>query len=503
MHWSPWQAAAGAPGLPWPGLAPGGIPVLHPAFLLPYPPFPAARPDAPAGAPGPAPAPALLPGARPAAAFALQPLVTGGTYTLVFRSGELPAGADTAVREAGGTVTDAVPQVGVLAASSPDPEFLARLRRRADLAAASPALTVHLRAPKAGPVVLAEDGGTAAAAPAADLFWRFQWDIRQVTGEGRSFELGTGSHDVVVGVVDTGIDAGHPDLRGNVLGARHFHPGVTDGRDEHGHGTHLAGAIAGCGRILGVGPHLGLRAYRVFAATGGARIAWIVAALVAAADEGVDVILVSPGGFEGMSRYYMDADGQSDVADFLAWRRAVQYALQRGAAVVAAAGNDALDAGNPRAVTAFLNAEFGPYGYVFRGAARQVPGTVNGVLAVSSTGPDGRLAAYSNYGPGAIDIAAPGGDFGRYPQSGWWTDMCLGAYPGGRYAWMAGTAMAAAKVAAAVALAAASQLRRTGRKPHPARATAAVLQAARSPGHTGADPLYGRGLVDALALLGG
>lgn len=472
MHGSPWLQFA-MPG-----------PVPYSPLLQPYPPFPPARTGAEPGG---------------AVAFAPQPQATGNEYTAVF-AGDLPADAGALVQAAGGRLTCAVPPVGVLTATSADPEFLARLRARARLAAAGPALAVGLRAPKAGPVL---ESGAAATPAGADLFQRYQWDIKRVTGGGRSFALGTGSHDVVVGLIDTGIDPNHPDLQRNLLGARNFHPGVATFLDEHGHGTHVAGTICGNGRILGVGPNLGFRAYRVFAATGGALTAWIIAAMVAAADEGVDVLAMSLGGFDVMSRYYIDAQGQSDVADFLAYQRAVRYALQRGCAVVAAAGNDAIDIGNPRRVTDFLNAEYGPYGYVFRGTAREVPGTLAGVLAVSSTGPEDAPAAYSNFGAGAIDLTAPGGDCRRYPAAGWWTDMCVSAFPGGRYAWMAGTSMATPKVAGVVALAMADQFRRTGRKPGPAQAAALVLQAAADIGRRGVDPLYGRGMADALAVLGG
>jgi subtilisin family serine protease len=62
-----------------------------------------------------------------------------------------------------------------------------------------------------------------------------------------------------------------------------------------GHGSHVAGDIAGNGRIYGVGPNLGFRAYRVFGASGGSDTATITAAMISAANYGVDVISMSLG----------------------------------------------------------------------------------------------------------------------------------------------------------------------------------------------------------------
>jgi subtilisin family serine protease len=313
----------------------------------------------------------------------------------------------------------------------------------------------------------------------------------------------------VVGIVDTGVSTQHLALNANLLGGQNFvndGPGgtvvATDIEDKNGHGSHVAGAIAGNGRILGVGPDLGFRAYRVFGATGGASTVRLISAIVAATNDGVDVISMSIGGYDGIAKYiWTDPETEisyrgKDVADFVAYRRAVSYALAHGILVVAAAGNEGINIANPRSVTDYLNAAYGEYGYAFQGASRKVPGTLPGVLTVSATGPDKSLASYSNYGPGAIDVAAPGGDSQRYPAPDWFTDLCLGAYKDGGYVWMAGTSMATPKVSAVAALII-DQAKTAGVTLTPQQVVAKVQQTAVDLGKPGVDPFFGKGFVSA------
>jgi subtilisin family serine protease len=236
--------------------------------------------------------------------------------------------------------------------------------------------------------------------------------------------------------------------------------------------------------------------------------------MVAAVDDGCRVISMSLGGYDVLGQVWWTdpVTGEkfrlgNDVAPFLAYRRAVQYAESRGAIVVASAGNDALNAIRRNEVTAFLNEEYGQHGYTFVGATFKVPAGTAGVISVSATGPDDSLSSYSTYGPGFVDVAAPGGDFQRWPAPGWHLDMCLSTYadydPAAGtvwlgYAFMAGTSMAAPKVSAVAALVAA-QNPGFG----PAQIKAAVIGSAEDLGQPGYDWYYGHGLVNAYRALGG
>ncbi|HEY3366135.1 MAG TPA: S8 family serine peptidase [Symbiobacteriaceae bacterium] len=434
-------------------------------------------------------------------------------YTVVWGSNTVPANAKALVEAAGGTVVATMPEVGVMSVTGPA-GLLNSLSAQSSVQAVSPTIEWTV-----GPASShAADAIDTTSQSGPFLYSQFQWDIKQVTNNGASYQLDKGSHQTVVGIIDTGVSTQHPDLMANLLGGRNFTPDGPGGtvvpgdiEDKYGHGSHVAGAIAGNGAILGVGPDLGFRMYRIFGAEGGAPTDRIIAAMVAAADDGVDVISMSIGGYDILSKYtWTDPDTgtvykMSDVADFQAFKRAVKYAVDHGAVVVAAAGNDATDIANPHAVTAMLNAEYGSLGYTFYGASREVPGTLPGVVTVAATGPDKSPAQYTNFGPGAIDVSAPGGDFKRYPNmtpTPWYWDLCFSAYKNGGYAWMAGTSMATPKVSAVAALII-DQAKHDGRRLNPTQVVARLQQTAIDVGKHGSDPYYGKGMVSAYAALGG
>ena len=82
----------------------------------------------------------------------------------------------------------------------------------------------------------------------------------------RNTNRGTG---VKVAILDTGIDLAHPDLR--VAGNVTFVAGTTNGRDDHGHGTHVAGTVATLDNaigVIGVAPEVALYAVKVLDSTG-------------------------------------------------------------------------------------------------------------------------------------------------------------------------------------------------------------------------------------------
>ncbi|CAM5196886.1 Subtilase family protein OS=Ureibacillus acetophenoni OX=614649 GN=SAMN05877842_105152 PE=3 SV=1 [Ureibacillus acetophenoni] len=241
--------------------------------------------------------------------------------------------------------------------------------------------------------------------------------------------------------------------------------------DLHGHGSHVAGSIAANGAMLGVAPDTGIRSYRVFG-TGSAESGWIFAAMIAAANDGVDIISMSLGGFDiiGQAFYVDPVTGEkinlgNDVADFKAYKRAVDYALNKGSLIVVASGNDGINISNKSEVMNFLNAEYGGEGLYFNGAGFAVPATLPGVITVSATGPNDQFASYSNYGEGVIDITTSGGDsklYVEYLNAGkfneylskrlYETEFNLSTSEDGGWYWSTGTSMATPKVSAVAAL---------------------------------------------------
>jgi lantibiotic leader peptide-processing serine protease len=427
-------------------------------------------------------------------------LATSATdyYSVLFNQNSIPSTFAKQVKALGGEVVYTVPEIGFAQVKAPTASFT-KIKGISGVSAANPAVSwdvpesqkieeVITTTTTSGKGKSKNTQGTvtsSAVNTSTAALWNRQWDIKRITNNGASFELGTGSHNVVVGIIDTGIDRDHPDLVKNLLpGSKNFVPaGGFQGSepsetgdpnafdDKHGHGSHVAGSIAGNGAMLGVAPNTGIRSYRVFG-TGAAESGWIFAAMVAAANDDVDVISMSIGGFDiiGQAFYKNPVTGEkialgNDVADFTAYKRAVKYATDKGSLVVVAAGNEALNATNKAEVTAYLNAEYGGDGLYYEGAGFEVPGTLPGVVTVSATGQNDVLANYSNYGPGFVDIAAVGGDarlYDQYAAEGRFNEYLtlrlfekefnLSASEDGGWYWSIGTSMATPKVSAVAAL---------------------------------------------------
>lgn len=397
-------------------------------------------------------------------------------FSVLFKENRIPASFEKQLKSVGGEIAYAVPEIGFVQVKAPSGS-LKNIQGIASVQAVSPSISWSIPQDQ----TVKEN----AVNPGKAAFWDKQWDIQRITNNGESYKLGTGSHDVVVGIIDTGIDRDHPDLVKNLLpGSKNFVPsGGYQGKepyengdqnafdDIHGHGSHVAGSIAANGAMLGVAPDTGIRAYRVFGASS-AESAWIYAAMIAAANDGIDIISMSLGGFDVMGQaFYVDPEtGKkinlgNDVADFIGYKRAVEYATKKGSLVVVAAGNESLNATNKREVMDYLNKEYAEDGLYFVGAGFEVPGTIPGVVTVSATGQNDVLANYSNYGPGFIDIAAVGGDarlYDQYEAEGrleeymnkrlFEQEFNLSTGPDGNYYWSIGTSMATPKVSAVAAL---------------------------------------------------
>lgn len=221
---------------------------------------------------------------------------------------------------------------------------------------------------------------------------------------------GTGSRDVIVEDIDTGVDVTHPDLKDNLWRDENGTAGVgmVDGTigvdDDNGHGTHTGGSIAALydgGGISGIAPSVRLLACRFMDASGMGDTASAAQCIRYGIDHGAKVMSMSWGGPD-----------YSDILNTL-----IQEALSKGIIVVAAAGNSGLDNA--------LN-EFYPANY-------------DGVISVGSTDSQDALSSFSNFNPDKVFIAAPGS--GIYST-----------YLNGGYAWLSGTSMATPQVAAIVAL---------------------------------------------------
>jgi subtilisin family serine protease len=167
--------------------------------------------------------------------------------------------------------------------------------------------------------------------------------------------------------------------------------------------------------------------------------------------------------------------------------RALQYARSRGVTAVAALGNEDKDLAHP----------VDDAGQPIQNACDVVPAETAGVIGTMALGPQSEKASYSNYGTGATDVAAPGGN----GTTGDCTTTILSTLPGNAYGCIQGTSMASPHTAGLAALIA-SQFGSLGAdgdwKIDPTRIESILQATAVDIGLSGYDECFGNGRIDAL-----
>ncbi|NJE29819.1 alkaline serine protease [Thermococcus sp. 18S1] len=237
--------------------------------------------------------------------------------------------------------------------------------------------------------------------------------------------LGYDGSGIVVAVIDTGIDASHPDLQGKVVAWYDVVNGKTTPYDDNGHGTHVAGIVAGTGAVnsqyIGVAPGAKLVGVKVLAADGSGTISDIIAGVdwvVQNKDKyGIKVINLSLGSSQS-----------SDGTDSLS--QAVNNAWAAGLVVCVAAGNS------------------GPNTYTVGS-----PAAADKVITVGAVDSTDTIASFSSRGPTADgrlkpEVVAPGVDIIAPRASG----TSMGTPIDNYYTKASGTSMATPHVAGAAAL---------------------------------------------------
>ena len=426
---------------------------------------------------------------------------------------------EDAVTRADGEIVQSWPQIGVVIAHSDASAFRDDVRRYAKGALESVGATrtvavsegtpgpasrvgVHGRPQDLRRAPGAERTGDVVPDPRESE----QWDMRMIKAD-QAHQITDGSRDVVVGVLDSGIDADHPDLASNIDTADSVN--CTDaGRPDRSptgwqpttsdHGTHVSGIIAaarnGVG-IVGVAPGVRLASVKVVNDDGYIYPEYAVCGFVWAGMHGMDVTNNS---------YYVDPfqfyceDQPDQYAAKEAVRRAVEWSTGQGTVHAAAAGNAAYDLANK--TTDDTSPDDGtPVDRTINSGCEDIPAELDGVVTVSSTeqypaGSDqSRLSSFSNRGLGEIDVAAPG------------SRILSTVVANNGYGIKSGTSMASPHVAGVLALM---------RSVHPGWSPAKMIQELRAdaddkacaPTTRGApcvgpatdNSYYGEGLVDAL-----
>ena len=281
---------------------------------------------------------------------------------------------------------------------------------------------------------------------ASDPLLAQQWGIFAI-GADRVWAVTTGK-GVTVAVVDSGSGP-HPDLAENLLPGRSFlnSTETPDGDDINtsGHGSHVAGIIAAAANNgiggSGVAPHAKILPIRVLNQAGEGTTSPVASGVRFAADNGAKVINLSLGG----------------ISESSILTEAIQYATEKGALVVAAAGN-----GGPN-------------------DAPKWPAALDLTIAVTAVDPANNPPIFDQRGD-YIDIAAPGTNIVSTAKGDYFVEN--------------GTSMAAGFVAGAAALLFAAEPRVTN-----AQVRDILLRTATDIGDPGRDVAFGAGLINMVAAL--
>ncbi|MGN0465464.1 MAG: S8 family serine peptidase [Lachnospiraceae bacterium] len=262
------------------------------------------------------------------------------------------------------------------------------------------------------------------------------WGTSHILGDSYAKHSKGNSSELIVAVVDTGIDISHSFFNGRLSmdAAYNYVSSNVDVQDDQGHGTHVSGIIAD----MTSGLNIKILPIKCMDAFGRGTYTNIANAIKRAADAGAKVINYSAVG--GHSEYKDDA---------------VNYAIEKGATVVVSSGN---------------------YGQAID-EAFVCPAHIEECIVVGAINEQEVRSQDSNYG-NELDLMAPG-------------ISIKSTYLGGGYAFLSGTSMAAPHVSGAAAM-----LRLNDPLLTPAQIEEVLKQNAKDLGDTGRDIYYGYGMVD-------
>ena len=264
------------------------------------------------------------------------------------------------VSETGGTITDIIPQIDAYGVSypidMPPAEVIRLLTQLLHARYVEPEYTFYLLDTEPN-----------------DPKYGDQWAHVKIQSP-KAWDITQGDSKIVVAIVDTGVDVGHPDLKDNLTPRSTWYDygeDDDDPSDTYGHGTHCAGIAAAIGNngkgVAGAGWHTSIMPIKVFPDNSGSTsTSKIAKGIIHAVDKGADVISLSLG----------STSKSSTLED------AINYAHDHDVLVVAAAGNDGKE-------------------------EKYYPAAYDHVVAVAATDRDDKKASFSNYGSW-VDISAPG-----------------------------------------------------------------------------------------------
>lgn len=362
-----------------------------------------------------------------------------------------PAGAsaaEQAIVAAGGTVVDRNDELDLVLVSTDNTGFAGQVRGSSGVAGvalnhsigtAQPNMP-HRFADERPAAARTKNGHKGGGKHGSDPLTSLQWDM-QMIGTDAAHKRATGK-GVTVAIIDTGVDASHPDIAPNFDHklSRNFtvdRPDI-DGPcevatcidpadvDQGGHGTHVAGSVAaarnGVG-ITGVAPDATIVNVRAGQDSGYFFVWETVKALTYAGDAHLDVANMSfytdPWLYNcaSASDYVSGAVTDEQLAEQATVRKVVlaatKYAHDHGVTLVAAAGNGNANYALPTRFDG-SSPDYPPgteADRVVTSNCLDLPSESPDVISVSAVGPSGTKSDYSNYGLGSVEVSAPGGWF--------------------------------------------------------------------------------------------
>jgi len=239
------------------------------------------------------------------------------------------------------------------------------------------------------------------------------WNVLKINADD-VWALGFTGEGVIVSVIDTGVNYDHLDLEDHMWESvdypNHgwdFFYNDDDPKDEHGHGTHVAGTVAGdgtAGSETGMAPDATIMACKVGDALGNSSESMVWSAVEFSIEQGADVISLSMG--------WLHAWGPNRTA----WRESFDAALAAGVVASVAAGNEGTQLGSypiPDNVRSpgdcpppWLNPD------------QTLTGGVSGVICVGSTTSSDAVSSFSGRGPSTWEAISPFFDYPYQPEIG-------------------------------------------------------------------------------------
>jgi subtilisin family serine protease len=442
------------------------------------------------------------------------------SYLIMAHTQKLPKGFAKKIQELNGAVTSAIPELGIVVATSRDSNFPNNVSAFRAVRSVVPNIEARWIDPKPKNDQMAvKEYGNPPVSGDDDALFDLQWGHDAVDAP-EAWETGARGQGVRVAVLDDGIDSDHPDLAPNLnvslctsfIPGESFEYNDTNPGDPFSHGCHISGTIAAADNadgIIGIAPEAELVMVKVLSSLSGeGPFSGIIEGIVYAANIDADIINMSLGLGLRRSGYvdiYQTPNDKSDDLFVGAWTiaelatavgRATNYAFRQGATLIASAGNGAGDGDH--------DADF-----------IHLPSDAPHVLSISATAPYcwacdftanlDEPAHYTDYGQSVIDFAAPGGDWDLANDSlaicmvagiiryCFIFDLVFSSGSDGAWYWEAGTSMAAPHVAGVAALI----IGENGGDMHPADVRDILKWSADDLGKPGKDDFYGHGRVNA------